>query len=229
MTPITVAAATDNNGLALSYSVTSGMPAGLSFNTSTLQFTGTPTTSGAYSIILKAADSKSSTSDTFTLSVSATGTRVFETASTTAGFFAFSGLSSADQMCMADANFPKDGRTYVALLSDSSVNAKTRFTLTYPVVSATATPYIVTSSNFFYPPGNTVQWSKPINATGALAWTGSNTDGTYDSAGGACANWLSTTTTGEAGDPTSITGKGITNSSASCNVARPLICVSTTP
>ena len=229
VTPITIAPATDNNGLTLTYSAVSGMPTGMSLSTSPLQLQGTPTTAGAYSIVLKAADSKSSTSETFTLTVSAPGTRVFETVKTTSGFFGF-GTQTTDALCSSDSNNPKDGRTYVTLASTQTVNAKSRFTLTYPVVTATASPKIITTSNFFFATGTTVQWSTPISATGALAWTGSNADGTYDSAsGGSCSNWSSTTGTGQVGNPASTTGLGIADTTASCGTVRPLICVSTTP
>ncbi|MFC5409888.1 putative Ig domain-containing protein, partial [Larkinella bovis] len=63
---------TDPNGDALSYTLT-GLPAGLSFNTSTRTISGTPSVTGTFSLTYSAADSQSETDLSVTLTVAAGG------------------------------------------------------------------------------------------------------------------------------------------------------------
>jgi hypothetical protein len=63
-------------------------------------------------------------------------------------------------------------------------------------------------------------------------WTGSNADGTFDSAGNNCANWAASDASangaqmGEAGGSLSETIESTTNTSVGCNNSHPVYCVS---
>jgi Putative Ig domain len=77
-TTISITPATDNNGLALSYSA-SGLPTGLRLVSSPLEITGVAGANDVnttYSVTITASDSRSSTSRTFTLKVAGSGTQI---------------------------------------------------------------------------------------------------------------------------------------------------------
>ncbi len=73
MSAVTLPAATDADaGDTVTYSIVSGLPAGLSFNTGTRQITGTPTATGTSTVTYRATDESNVTVDqTFTITVNA--------------------------------------------------------------------------------------------------------------------------------------------------------------
>ncbi|MFZ4461518.1 MAG: putative Ig domain-containing protein, partial [Patescibacteria group bacterium] len=66
---LTLPAATDTNGDAITYSITGTLPAGLSFNPATRVFSGTPTATGTTSLTFVASDGSLSDSKTFSVVV----------------------------------------------------------------------------------------------------------------------------------------------------------------
>jgi len=127
----TVPAFSDANGNALTYSA-SGLPAGLSFNTSTRVISGTPTTAGTYTVTVTANDGAGGTaSSSFTLTVRANNLPVAPSVGNATG--AVNNAFSYALPVFTDADY--DALTYSAsnLPPGLSFNASTR------VISGTPT------------------------------------------------------------------------------------------
>ena len=118
----------------------------------------------------------------------------------------FGGIYFADFACQLEANNASLGGTWLAIISDSTHNARDRikvnkaFYNTCP--SGSGGPQLVTITSTLwqgyitnminYTAGGVTNTSSPV-------WTGTNWDGTYDS-GNTCSDWTSNSGHGETGD-----------------------------
>jgi hypothetical protein len=143
------------------------------------------TTGGNYSYADKADIFIGNTESLWSVTTEAGGTRIFITGSDYNGNFG--GLSGADAICASEASSFGYSGNWVALLSTSSVDAKDRLVLTYPVVRAT-NGVVIASLNL---------WSGSLsNSVGGNKdpWTGTKTDGTYS--GSTCSGWTTSSSGG---------------------------------
>ncbi len=105
------------------------------------------TTSSAFGTAFKARVVVGNTATVWTAStIAATGSQIFMSANGYNGNFG--GISGADTTCANEATAYGFTGTWRAMLSTSSASARSRFSLTYPVTSAT-TGQIVAPSNLW--------------------------------------------------------------------------------
>ena len=156
------------------------------------------------------------TTGTWAVTTQAAGTEIFRTTGSYTGNLG--GLTAADADCQTEASSLGYGGTWRALLSTSTVNARGRIDISYPVVRAADGTTTVAAASL---------WGSLANAVSASAntvWTGSNLSGTYS--GQTCTNWTTTAGNGEFGTGNATTAGWIDTSSQTCGNNRNLYCLS---
>jgi hypothetical protein len=144
------------------------------------------TTSGAASTTLTATVTVGSTSANWTTTTRSGSLKVFRTA---AGYYPnLGGLSGADAVCQSEAGSAGYAGTYKAIMSDDSTSAKSRLTLSYPIVNASNGSTVAATNLWSGSLSNPIL--QPSGSNGGQAMTGSNADGSI-AGGGTCTSWSS--------------------------------------
>lgn len=154
--------------------------------------------------------------------------RVFITSTTTDGNLG--GITGGDSICSARAEAAGLKRTYKAILSDGSSNAKDRLTLTGAVFSfagSKKTTIVDLGADLWN--GNllsAIAYDELGNSSTNDVWTGTDSDGNafFDR----CSDWStnSSGTDGLAGDPQSSGQNAFENGPESCDQLLSLYCIS---
>jgi hypothetical protein len=179
------------SGGALSVSVSGAATAQISINGGAWATSGAITSGQTLQVRLTASSSVNTlltatvtvgpSSTNWTVTTGTAGSLLFETPTTANGNLG--GLSGADAQCQYYAGSLGYPGTYKAILSDDTTSAASRLTVHYPVVRAASPSTTIAATNL---------WSgglaNAVTGAGALAWTGSNPDGS-STVGDTCSNW----------------------------------------
>lgn len=131
------------------------------------------------------------------------------------------GLAGADGICQTEATTLGYGGTWKAILSSTTVNAKDRLTITYPVIRR-VDGVVVAPANLW-----SGGLSNEVNSGAYTIWTGSNSAGVKEG-NTWCDDWTNGATYGyeRYGYSYIVTGAWISNYSMDCGNNNRLYCVS---
>jgi hypothetical protein len=180
-------------------------------------------------------DAQDSAADAGDVPIQATGDagssgkkRIFVTSTTTNG--AFGGLLAANATCAARASAAGLGGAWKAWLSDDFGNAVTRIVDVSPWYLVDRTTLVFSTKSQMINGNPTAPLNQTENGAAATVdyWTGTDSNGTKQTAAGYCQNWLTADggVFGCTGQHGSTTGSGWTNGNGNyCNGTFALLCV----
>ena len=180
-------------------------------------------------------DAQDSAADAGDVPIQATGDagssgkkRIFVTSTTTNG--AFGGLLTANATCAARASAAGLGGSWKAWLSDDFGNAVTRIVDVSPWYLVDRTTLVFSTKSQMINGNPTAPLNQTENGAAATVdfWTGTDSNGTKQTAAGYCKNWLTADggVSGCTGQHGSTTGSGWTNGNGNyCNGSFALLCV----
>jgi len=110
------------------------------------------------------------------------------------------GPDGADAACSSRAKAVGLGGTFKAVLSTDTVDAKSRFSIRYPVITTSAD--VIASANFWTqsPENKGARDERGVHVQGAIAWAGTLSGGTK--ATETCSGWTSSSGNGATVNPT---------------------------
>ena len=181
------------------------------------------TSSNTYSVAKNITLTIGATSDTWSLTTRAGGTRIFYTANTYSGNN-LGGLNGADGSCQTEADAESFGGTWIALLSDKQINAKDRVNIDYPVVNACDGSVVEVNDLFGSTNEGTIKRRDNCTAGSHNTWTGTTTRGLKES-NSTCRSWYLNRGSARWGRPNTLSDTWITWSSSTCDISSYLYCV----